>query len=101
MAMGGELQGERPGGRMPPRKTCAGITEEVEDKHIQAANVRELLHMEPHAPLPRKPKTKLSWDYSGVQVLFSRHRPIQRLVSQTGLYWERVGSILTSDSFPV
>lgn len=96
---------------MPPLKSCAGITAEVEDKHIQAANVREcllaqLLHTEAHAPLPSKPKTKLSGDHSvykfgHVQVLSSRHRPIQRLVSQTGLYWEGLWSNPTSESFPM
>lgn len=96
VAMGGSYR-EKTWGRMPPRKTCAGITEEVEDKHIQAVNIPGclsalLLHMEPHAPLPSKPKTKLSGDhpvhkFGCVQVLFSRHRHIQRLVSQIGLYW--------------
>lgn len=35
MAMGGELQG-KDGGRSPPQKTCAVITDAGEDKHDQA-----------------------------------------------------------------
>lgn len=99
--------GKRPGAECLVGKLVLGWQRRFEDKHILAANVPEgllaqLLHMETRAPLPREPKTKLSGDTNWVMCKCypSCHRYIQRLASQTGLYWEGVGSNLTSEGFP-